>query len=306
MLRALGPSPPPPPAEKPHEAGLSPPDGRPGGARRDDRDGCRRSGAVPVTATRRSGGAASFGDPFSYVVVVKAPVAIDPGERTTDLGPRGPRRGRPGRPSNGVATTRTVTETLVCLGRGVCPRRPTGAPSRSRGPLPPSTASPSAEADPPVIVRVGTRVPVVRGHRAQPPLTGDPTTLPVGSSRATASRPRALESLPRRRPWHRPARRGGARDRGAARAAPARTARLPASDPVILARAVRLLRESADRDQRPPACRRARLARVVDRLPISRSTRPERTWSRGRVPEPVGAGRDPPLADRVERAEAPA
>jgi hypothetical protein len=235
-----------------------------------------------------------FADPFSYVVVVKTPAADAARVRIRDdVGPFA--RVAPTHTtrsvSKGVATT-TVTETLACLTAACMSSSPDG---RSVS-LPPARAvlDGATTTAIPVIVRVGTRVPSSEVTARQPPFRR-PRALPAAGYRVS---PGTLEvalvvtgvlllgvavlgiAVPilRRRQKGRAA---------------------TEADPVT--RAVRLLRESAERDAADRRRAAGLAARVVDRPDLSLDAATV-AWSR---PEPA-----PPdatsLADRVERAEAPA
>jgi hypothetical protein len=235
-----------------------------------------------------------FGDPFSYVVVASTTGDVGRVRIVDGVGPFarvGPTRTTRS-VSNGVVTT-TVTETLACLTAACMSSSPDGRSvtlPRARAVLEGGTSTASA-----VTVRVGTRVPASEVTADEPPFRR-PHELPAAGYRSS---PVLLEAalgiagvlllgvavLGVALPIVRRRKDGG---RAAAEA-----------DPV--GRAVRLLRESADRataDRR----RAAGLASRVVEAPALSLDAATVAWSR---PEPA-----PPdatsLADRVERAEAPA
>ena len=248
-----------------------------------------------ITATA-SPDAPLFGDPFEYVVVV----TTDPGAAATvsiadDVGPFA--RVAPTRTersvADGVATT-TLTETLACLSMACMSTSPDGRLVR----LPQARAvvrGAGIEATP-AIVRVGTRVPAPEVSAARPPFTR-PERLPAVGYRVS---PAALETMLLVV--------GFALLVGAALglSVPAvqrrRRAALVATAADPVARAVRLLRESANRDAADRRRAAGLASRVVDRPDLSLDAATI-AWSR---PEP-DAPDATSLADRVERsAEAPA
>jgi hypothetical protein len=236
-----------------------------------------------------------FADPFEYAIVATTPADADDVRITDDVGPFA--RVAPTRKSrsvsNGVAAT-TVTETLACLSVKCVSTSPDGrllALPRAR-----AVVDGTIVAAIPVSVRVGTRVPAPEVSAPEPPFTR-PHELPAVGYRVS---PAALEAallvtgivllvvaaLGVVVPFLRGRRKS------------ARAAAVP--DPV--ARAVRLLRESAGRAA-PDRRRAAALAsRVVERPDLSRDAATI-AWSR---PEP-GPPDAVSLADRVEHEmEAPA
>lgn len=251
--------------------------------------------APTITATARPD-TPLFGDPFEYVVVVTTPAGDAGNVRIADdVGPFA--RVAPTRTSrsvsNGVATT-TVTETLACLTAACMSTSPDG----HLVPLPRARAvvDGATVAAIPASVRVGTRVPAPEVSAAEPPFTR-PHDLPAVGYRVSPALLQAallavgLVLLVA-------AALGIAVPVVRRRSETARAA--AAADPV--ARAVRLLRESAGRDV-PDRRRAAGLAsRVVDRPDLSLDAATI-AWSR---PEP-GPPDASSLADRVElAAEAPA
>jgi hypothetical protein len=248
----------------------------------------------PITATAEPA-SPLFGDPFRYVVVVRTPAADAERVRIADdVGPFAlvaPTRTKRS-VANGVATT-TVTETLACLTMECMSSSPDGRTvtlPRARVTLDGATVEAI-----PVIVRVGTRVPSSEVTAKVPPYRAPRTLPPVGYRIS----PRALEAvlvvagilllgaaafgiavpLVRRR-------------RQEARAA-------ADSDPI--ARAVRLLRESAVRDATDRRRAAGLASRVVEEPDLALDAATV-AWSR---PEP-GPPDATSLADRVEHVEAPA
>lgn len=247
-----------------------------------------------ITATARPD-TPLFGDPFEYVVVVTSPAAAGAVRIADDVSPFA--RVAPTRTtrsvSKGVATT-TLTETLACLSTGCVSTSPDGRLVS----LPQARAviGRTSIAATPASVRIGTRVPAPEVSAPKPPFTR-PDELPAVGYRIS---PVVLEALllvvglillaaavlgiavplvRRRR-------------------ADARSATAP--NPV--GRAVRLLRESADRDGADRRRAAGLAARVVERRDLSADAATI-AWSR---PEP-GPPDATSLADRVEHgAEAPA
>ena len=232
-----------------------------------------------------------FGDPFEYVIVVTTPAA-DAGNVRIDGDVRPFARVAPtrtGRSASTGVTTTTVTETLACLSESCMPTSPDGR----LVPLPRARAvvEGATVAAIPASVRVGTRVPAPEVSAAEPPLT-HPHELPAVGYRVS---PAALEAALRTVGVVLlvAATLGIAVPIGRRRREHARAA--TAADPV--ARAVRLLRESAGRDA-PDRRRAAGLAaRVVDRPDLSLDAATI-AWSR---PEP-GPPDASSLADRLEHA----
>jgi len=250
--------------------------------------------APRVTATADPD-APLFGDPFSYVVVVTAPAAdADRVRIVDDVGPFA--RVAPTRTSRavskGIATT-TVTETLACLTAACMSSSPDGRSvtlPRARAVL-----AGQAAVSIPVVVRVGTRVPSAEVTAKEPPFR-HPRDFPAAGYTVP---PALLEAvlvvtglvlvgaamlgiaLPIAR-----------RRRRAARAA-------EQGDPV--SRAIRLLRESADRDAADRRRAASLASRVVERPDLAEDAAAV-AWSRPHPSPPDATA----LAERVERAEAPA
>jgi hypothetical protein len=250
--------------------------------------------AAPSTAAAVSISASAepahplFGDTFSYVVRVTTPAGgADAARIAEDVGPF--TRLVPARVtrtvSNGVATI-TVTETLACLSARCLPAKPGGTVALPEARVRAGGASAAAA---PVAVSVGSRVTPAE-VQARNPAFHRPATLPAATTRVDPTVVAAalvvlggallaiglvLILAPLRR-------RGELRSRAAV-------------DPV--ARAARLLRESATRD----ATDRRRAAALAARMAGEQSLAADAAavaWSR---PEPA-----PPdattLADRLEHA----
>lgn len=250
--------------------------------------------APSITASARPE-APLFGDPFRYLVVVKAPAADAGRLRIVDdvgafarVAPR-----RTARSTSNGAVTSTVTETLACLAAACMSSSPDGRSVT----LPPARVvlDGARTTAIPVIVRVGTRVPASEVTADEPPFRW-PHDLPAVGYRVS---PGALEAALVV---------GGLALLGAAalgiavplvrrRVERARASAAP--DPI--ARAVRLLRESVARDATDRRRAAGLASRVVDRPELSLEAATV-AWSR---PEP-GSSDATMLADRVEREEAPA
>jgi len=246
-----------------------------------------------ITATARPD-TPLFGDAFEYVVVVKTEADAGDVRIVDDVEPFA--RVAPTQTehsvSNGVATT-TVTETVACLSTGCMSTSPDGrlvSLPRTRAVVGGSTVAAI-----PASVRVGTRVPAPEVSAAVPPFTR-PQDLPPVSYRVSPATLEgvllvggvvllALAALGIAVPLVR-------RRRAAAPAA-------AAADPV--ARAVRLLRESAGRDASDRRRAAGLAARVVERPDLSLDAATI-AWSRP-APAPLDAIS---LAERVEHTEAPA
>ena len=236
-----------------------------------------------------------FGDPFTYLVVVKTP-AVDAGRVriVDDVGAFA--RVAPTRTirsvSNGVATT-TVTETLACLTAACMSSSPDGRSvtlPRARAVLDGATTTAI-----PVIVRVGTRVPASEVTANEPPFRR-PHDLPRSATGCRRGRSRRRSS-PAGWPFS-VQRCSGSRCRSCDDGESMRK-RLPPP--------TRLRARSGSCASRSTATRPT--AAVPRRSPPALSTGRELSleaaavaWSR---PEP-GPPDATMLADRVEREEAPA
>lgn len=245
-------------------------------------------GAAPVVRAAVEPASPLFGDAFAYVVDVKVDASRAEGVRVgSDVGPF--TRVAPTRVTrsvaNGVARI-TVTETVACLTAACIP-----GPPGTAVPLPPAhiTLDGARIAAAPVVVRVGSRV-AGAAVRASEPAFRRPAGLPPATVRVEPGRAQGALVL------------GGIVLLVAgllAIAAPLRRRRPGAGaagriDPV--ARAIRLLRESAARDSTDRRRAASLVSRVVGEGDLAVDAA-RVAWSR-RDPGPPDAET---LADRVEQ-----